>query len=460
MPVVTKEQLKTWFSNLKKPPEGEFWSWIDSYRHILDKIPMIDITGLISALQKKADLVDGVVPEDQLPFSVVTSEVIALGKVSVVGNKTNLDVHSSGANKVRVKGQLITRAFPNEWTITPVVADGTKVLRGYAVKGELDFFLAEGPELPDIVDPEIPEGALEIFNIRMNIYGATIVVPASGNKLKEESNWSYVEIKSNATPTILEQPLEVRGSFYLTKSLGIGIITIEGIKKLSLSTVFKDYFYGGREMLLFNATGGNIIIDSSGATDPDSYFFSNRITPFTLKNNTGILVKMRGDVIELLSPFALQSDLATEAATRLANDNTEIVNRAIGDANLQTQVNTNNASITDLYIHQITIVTTTSINTNTLGAIISGGTANLLQHGRNVKISNGVNAINLSCETTSAAAFVASYTKLGSAAITFTAGSGATLVLLDGTAILNGAVGSTACLTRSGNTFYLQISNR
>jgi hypothetical protein len=80
-------------------------------------------------------------------------------------------------------------------------------------------------------------------------------------------------------------------------------------------------------------------------------------------------------------------------------------------------------------------------------------------------IINGASAINIEVETSSNANFCASYTKLGSAAITFTAGSGATLTTVDGTAILNGAVGSTACLTRGNvspftNTYYLQISNR
>ena len=75
-------------------------------------------------------------------------------------------------------------------------------------------------------------------------------------------------------------------------------------------------------------------------------------------------------------------------------------------------------------------------------------------------ISNGASAINLTCEITSASNFVASYTKLGASTITFVAGSGATLVQVDGTALLNGVVGSTACLTRTANTYYLQISNR
>lgn len=105
-------------------------------------------------------------------------------------------------------------------------------------------------------------------------------------------------------------------------------------------------------------------------------------------------------------------------------------------------------------INNIIITTAISITTNTTD------TSGYGQNGRNVMISNGANAINLTCETGSTANFVASYTKLGSSTITFVAGSGSTLVQVDGTAALSGIVGSTACLTRTNNTYYLQISNR
>ena len=105
-------------------------------------------------------------------------------------------------------------------------------------------------------------------------------------------------------------------------------------------------------------------------------------------------------------------------------------------------------------VNQIIITTTASITTDTTGSSGFG------QSGRNVLLDNGANAINLTCDTGSVSNFVASYTKLGSSAITFVAGAGATLTQVDSTAILNGIVGSTACLTRNGNTYYLQISNR
>ena len=159
---------------------------------------------------------------------------------------------------------------------------------------------------------------------------------------------------------------------------------------------------------------------------------------------------------------SLQDQITAETTARQNADNAESNARTFEDGVLDSKIkaeknrnDSQDSAIADLNVHNITITTSSSITTNTLSTINSFN-----QNGRNVILSNGVNAINLTCEITSDSKFVTSYTKLGSAAITFTAGSGATLVQVDGTAILNGAVGSTACLTRSGNTFYLQISNR
>lgn len=290
--------IKDWFKNQMKPPQEQFWSWLDSFWHKDEPIPQTAVKDLVTTLQKKADLVDGVVPEEQLPFSVVTSEVLALGKVSVTGNKVDLEVHSSGENKVRVKGQLITRAFPNQWTITPIVADGTKVLRGYAVRNEPDFFLAEGPELPNIEDPEIPPEALEIFKITLNAAGSTVTVPTTGYQLKEEDGWRTTLVGSTIDSIKLNYAYDKRGSFYVTKLPGtLGNVTIGGIRKSGMP---ENSIYDGRELLIYNATGEDLFIDSAGVDGSDSFLFSNKLTPLTVKNNSSIRVKRKDGVLELL----------------------------------------------------------------------------------------------------------------------------------------------------------------
>lgn len=103
------------------------------------------------------------------------------------------------------------------------------------------------------------------------------------------------------------------------------------------------------------------------------------------------------------------------------------------------------------YSPQIKITTSVSITTATLGSGLS-------QQGRNVVIDNGVNAINLTVDGTDG--FCSSYLKHGTGAITFVQGSGRTMVQVDGTAVLNGAVGSTAVISSVGTTDYLMISNK
>ena len=203
-------------------------------------------------------------------------------------------------------------------------------------------------------------------------------------------------------------------------------------------------------------------VEALSAVEPD---YDGLFVARLIVSVSGIVIEEggnNGDVLVKNGNSQEWSPRLTEAEQDLVTIESRLDDLDDNDNSLQDQItteknrnDTQDSSIADLNVHNITITTSTSITTNTLSTINSFN-----QNGRNVILSNGVNAINLTCEITSDSKFVASYTKLGSAAITFTAGSGATLVQVDGTAILNGAVGSTACLTRSGNTFYLQISNR
>lgn len=109
-------------------------------------------------------------------------------------------------------------------------------------------------------------------------------------------------------------------------------------------------------------------------------------------------------------------------------------------------------SISRRNVSQIRLTTSSSITTLTTSQSIG-------QHGKNVIIDNGASAINITTNVNSEFDFVSSYLKHGSSAITFLAGSGSTLISVDGSSALTGAVGSTATLSRVGNAFYLRISN-
>lgn len=102
-------------------------------------------------------------------------------------------------------------------------------------------------------------------------------------------------------------------------------------------------------------------------------------------------------------------------------------------------------------VSQIVITTAISITTAT-----TDGSGNS-QNGKNVIIDNGANAINITVDA--GVNFLASYLKHGSGTITFVQGSGRTLIQVNGTNVMFGAVGSTATISSIGTTDYLKIDN-
>jgi len=102
-------------------------------------------------------------------------------------------------------------------------------------------------------------------------------------------------------------------------------------------------------------------------------------------------------------------------------------------------------------IIQITITTSTNITTATTATDFPGEG----QNGKNVILDNGATAIQINC----LGGVTATYAKFGAGAVTFTAGAGRTLQLVDGTAVFNGVPGSTASLWSVGLIDYLRVSN-
>jgi hypothetical protein len=100
---------------------------------------------------------------------------------------------------------------------------------------------------------------------------------------------------------------------------------------------------------------------------------------------------------------------------------------------------------------QVTVTTAVSFNTE----LASDGAYS--QNGKNVLIQNGTNAINITVGATANGVY--SFQKEGTGAITFLASAGKTIRQVDATAVMNGAVGSTATASVVGTVISLRISN-
>ncbi|HRZ96039.1 MAG TPA: hypothetical protein P5084_00670 [Paludibacter sp.] len=281
--------------------------------------------------------------------------ILTIGDITATANKAYLALPPELKNEVIINGDSYSRTVPQQFPYTPVVAD-QKILIIEAQPDADVFHLVEGLEAPEAVEPAYT--GLFIARLIVTTTGVLVETGNSTYKQKQESDWRYIDITDASAPITLALPFDTRGSFYLTKSPGVGIPTIAGIKKTSIAFAGDQYFYGGREGLIFNATGGDVILNAVGVVDNSVFLISNRITPFTLKNNTGVKWKLRGSEIELLPSgggaelppgtdgqiYEIDNSLPekikpSDRLTAVENEiDAEIVNRTLADNALQAQI--------------------------------------------------------------------------------------------------------------------------
>ncbi len=362
-----------------------------------------------------------------------TPDTTQHGPITTTPNSVTIGLSELGENFAMIGGTKYIEPTTNPETpklFTAVSPGMLKVVIIQALPDAEVFHLVEGVEGAEATDPDY-DGLL-VKRIIVSDSGQVVEGDLDAFQLKANEAWVNLAL-NDVGATI--QTISVHHA-----ALRFNIISsASNIKIGGFRFYASQFLYDGLPITLRNETAGDLEITTIAgigiiSIDADGL-------PITLKKFESISFAYH--LVDGVF-YALKSGGEVFDPTSLQNQ----INDLDDDLDILAY------RTTDLEQGKIEITTSSSITTNTVETVSGKG-----QHYRTVFIKNGVNAINITCEVSSNANFTACYYKMGSGIITFLAGTGATLIQVDADNKLNGAVGSTAVLTRDGNNFYLRLSN-
>ncbi|MEC5157070.1 hypothetical protein [Chryseobacterium sp. MP_3.2] len=288
------------------------------------------------------------------------------GPITTTSNSVTIGLHPSGENYAIINGTKYIEPTPIvAKLVTPVSAGKLKQVIIHALPDASVFHIAEGIEGEQATTPDFT-----------GLFVASIIFSDSGQiidngflkseiKYTEEDGWRNITLTEALT--VLPYTFDLRSSYWIESQ--IGSPTIGGIRN-SLIDRNTSPSWDGKEFWIYNNTGSDLPLNSEAVTEEDVFLFTSQIT---LKPYQSCKVKIRnfalevvgvlssgssfpelgnnGDVLEKDSTTdegakwsnrltLAETNIISESASRLANDNAEIVERAAQDAILNAKINT------------------------------------------------------------------------------------------------------------------------
>jgi hypothetical protein len=402
--------------------------------------------------------------------------ILVQGIATLTGDTVSI---AANAFTVRINQNVITNTAAYSTVIAPATVGFSRI--DVIVANEAGSFnKVVGTEVADSIgivpEPQILVNTLKVFFIQID--GAVIGNPKQVTSDLYVTKAEYTFKKVNGTGN--KAAVNV-----VDESLSFRFPSADSISSISVNTNAQKYLYSGKRHLLKNdRTTGTFTVFHNAGTGNFKYNFPDglnlvlkvgEIAEFSLRfdvGNNGFLdyVGVSGGATDISGKEDTANKSQTIETDKLSTTKYGSVKAfydwAVAKFQLALVSGTNIRTINgnsvlgsgDIVVSagaadpaQITITTTVSITTDTLGNLGKG------QKEKNVIIDNGVNAINITVN--GGTNFLASYLKHGTGAITFVQGTGRTLIQVDATAVLNGVVGSTATISSIGTIDYLRISN-
>lgn len=204
-----------------------------------------------------------------------------LGEIITTSDSITIELSNSDVNKITLGGIVYYTYSPSEFTFTPVSEDKIKSLIIYARSTPDLFYLAEGDEGYEAVEPSIPNDAFVIKRITVTSEGQYIDPEIiSGFVEKEEESWKTIYTGS-ATSFSID---------YTDKRTRFKINSSVDIPKTLTAINFASETNRAVEFWIYNNTNLNINIPAS-STSGLSKGFANINAPFVVLPKSKALLK-------------------------------------------------------------------------------------------------------------------------------------------------------------------------
>lgn len=115
------------------------------------------------------------------------SNPFEIGSIATTNNSITLNVNQSGFNYVSFDGNVFSKTTPDNWSYTPVTF-GTKIIKIYALPDAQIFYITEGVEDIEAVEPQIPNNSIPISTIIVSTENETIETPDLTKYAKKDAS--------------------------------------------------------------------------------------------------------------------------------------------------------------------------------------------------------------------------------------------------------------------------------
>lgn len=209
-----------------------------------------------------------------------SDKVLSIGDIIATDSDVTLTVHELG-NVVRIGGLIYSKYVEDYFTFTPVTT-GIKVLIIYALPDSQIFYLAEGQEALEAIEPDLPEGFLYVSRILVTPEGVEVQpIDLSGFREKRIDGWFPYNMREG------ENTVSITGlktmKFRLTKS---SLYTAGEIKVVGIKNYLVDFLYDGVPAFFINNTGEDVLITTPSVVIDNNIEIVN--SPYILKNNNAV----------------------------------------------------------------------------------------------------------------------------------------------------------------------------